>query len=407
MAALYASGLYPNYLMNPGATLSQQNRYRIDPLADTDPLSRKRISTGERPAVVIDSIQMMQDQLQIATRCLAALDRGFDAGMKLDPQKCVIFSGYYRRVAYWKAIAQARYQMRLGDQAMIDADVKHATQIYQQAMSDCQANMAIAQEHVQKVEKISDPFFGFRKEKFNEVNVAVELGEKIQRKLHSAQVVLAPRRPGTYLKIAIYQGPGAEGTQAFFNHFANVKTQIIDNLSLATLDRFDCLFMMRSDNIDRFDFFNYIRDYVVKGGGSVLFEHTLIGNKRFESRTPFPEICKMSVNQHELFDRQITFNTTSPLFQNFDGKLVEQSMYVDFYEPVLGEDAFVIATNKDNVPVCVGGQVGAGKVIFDGTISLASQNNTYNFEEKELFGFNARLAQQAVEWFTGVKLEEK
>ncbi len=407
MTAFYTSGLYPNYLMNPGATLSLQNRYRIDPLADTDPLSKKRISTGERPAVVIDSIQMMQEQFKIANRCLGALDRGFEAGMKLDPRKRVIFAGYYRRVAFWKAIAQARYQMRLGDQSMVDGSVKQATQIYQQAMSDYQANMAIAREHMQQVQKISDPFYGFREEKFKESNIAVELKEKIQRKLQSAQVVLAPRRPGAYLKVAIYQGPGAQGTLKFFDHFANVKAQIIDNLGLATLDQFDCLFMMRSDKIDRFDFFNYIRDYVVKGGGSVVFEHTLLGNKRFESRTPFPEICKMSVNRHELFDRDVTFNTSSPLFPSLDGKLIQKSMYVDFFEPVLGEDAFVIATNKDAVPICVGGQVGSGKVIFDGSISLASQNNTYNYEEKELFGFNATLAQKAVEWFTGVKLEEK
>jgi hypothetical protein len=145
---------------------------------------------------------------------------------------------------------------------------------------------------------------------------------------------------------------------------------------------------------------------VEKGGGGVIFEHTFCGHKRFELKTPFPDVCKYAPERYDNFDRKI-YTVNNPLFRDIKPGTEYKNMYLDFFCPVPGKNGFIIAVDKDKHPVAVAGKAGLGKVIFDGCLSTASVNNSWASEDKKLFGFNAMLAEKAVEWFTGVKLERK
>lgn len=410
MAAFYGSGVLPRYILSPAATISAVNRYRKDPLADTDPFAKKkekRVSSAAAEPPLVDDAERMRVQAEIAERCVKALDAALPHSAALSPLKRALFAQEYRRAPYWLAIAQAHYATRLGDAALKDGDVAKAVGIYRQAIATYRENLAKAKTAFEKVKTAPDPAFGSDLNRFSELQTANTLKKQLERKLESAEVVLQPRRPGRFVKIGVFAGSGAKGTLDFFERFANVKAERVDDLSLKTLDRFDCVFMLNSTAIDRFDYFQNLRDYVVKGGGGVLFEHALCGNKRFDTRTPFPEICRNAPERRELFSRKILAAAENPLLAEIAPGTEFQCMYVDFFEPVPGKDAFAVAVDPDKRTVAVAGKVGLGKVVFDGAISLAGKNGTYDCEDKELSGFNAMLAEKAVEWFTGVKLEPK
>lgn len=82
-------------------------------------------------------------------------------------------------------------------------------------------------------------------------------------------------------------------------------------------------------------------------------------------------------------------------------------MYVDWITPVPGENGNIIVKDKNGEPVVVVGKVDLGKVVFNGSVSLSSVNNSYDAEVKPFYGLNAALAEGAVEWMTGVKLNKK
>ncbi|HRU05256.1 MAG TPA: glycoside hydrolase family 20 zincin-like fold domain-containing protein [Candidatus Brocadiia bacterium] len=405
MARFYSSGLQPRYILDPAATISRANQQRADPMADTDPASKKRIATGKVPPVIVDDAARMKRQADIARACAAALDEAYDGAAKLDRYKMKLFAKYYRRVHYWLAVAQARYDMRVGDELVAQGRTKEAAKLYRDGIAVYEQNMAEAEKRMERVKTIPDPDFHTRKQ-FAEENTAKALKSEFSRKAESAETILQPRRPGRFVRVAVFKGLGAQGTLDFLNGFANVKAEMINDIGLKTLDRFDCVFMLRNGADNRFDYFQNLRRYVVEGGGGVVIEHTHCGHKRFETRTPFPEVCQRSVNRWDNFDRNI-YTVSNPLLQGVKPGAAFQNMYIDFFEPVPGKDGFVVAVDKDKHPAAVAGKVGLGKVVFNGGVSVSSVNNTYDAEEKEIYGFNALIAEKAVEWFTGVRLEKK
>ena len=77
-------------------------------------------------------------------------------------------------------------------------------------------------------------------------------------------------------------------------------------------------------------------------------------------------------------------------------------MYYDHITPRVGSKGVVLAADDTGAPVVVAGEAGKGKVVFDGNVNIDNQD-----KPAVLAGFNAVLARGAVEWFTGIKLEEK
>jgi hypothetical protein len=378
------------------------NKFRRDPLADTDPHSKKKVSKAKGPELIVDDAARMKVQAEAAEKSFKELKEAYTKSKGLEKYKLKLLVKHYRRAPYWKNIAQARYEMRVGDDLMKEGKTGEALEIYRKGFEQYKKNLSKANQIYAELKKIPDLMGrGFKAKK-----VAESLEIKFVRKIESAETVVKPRQPGEYIKIAIYKGLGAKGTKEYLDGFSNVKAEIIDNISLKTLNEYDCVFMLRDHSIDRFDYFQNLKTYVVKGGGGVVFEHTFCGHKRFDTKTPFPEICKYSTERFNNFDRKI-LTVENPVFRNIKPGTEYQNMYLDFFSPVLGKDGFVLAVDKDKHPVAVAGKAGLGKVVFDGCLSQSSVNNSWASEDKALYGFNAMLAEKAVEWFTGVKLERK
>jgi hypothetical protein len=86
----------------------------------------------------------------------------------------------------------------------------------------------------------------------------------------------------------------------------------------------------------------------------------------------------------------------------------QKLMYYDHIVPTPGKAGKVVVADPDGAPVVVVGELGHGKVVFDGSINVASvRDGECAFEERCLFGFNAALTRGAIEWFTGVRLTER
>ena len=82
-------------------------------------------------------------------------------------------------------------------------------------------------------------------------------------------------------------------------------------------------------------------------------------------------------------------------------------MYVDYFELVPGKDGEITVTAPDDKPVVVRGRAGLGKAVFCGTVNLEGVNNTFVTAKTELFGINAQIVQEAIEYFTNVRLRKK
>jgi len=405
MARFYASGILPRYILNPAAAISTANKDRVDPMADTDPAAMKRISNDKVPPMIVDDTARMKKQAEIARACAAEIDSAYEAAMKLDTYKRKLFAKYDRRAPLWLAIAQARADMRVGDELVAQGRAQDAAKVYREGLAAYDANMAEAEKRAQRVKAIPDPDFTTRA-RFTDEITAKGLRAEFSRKAESAETILQPRRAGRFIRVAVFDGGGAQGTKQFLDRFTNVKAEIINDVSLKTLDRFDCVFMLKNGADNRFDYFQNLRRYVVEGGGGVVIEHSHCGHKRFETRTPFPEVCQNSPNRWDHFDRQV-FTTDNPVFAGVKPGAAFQNMYIDFFQPVPGNDGFVLAVDKEKRPVAVAGKAGLGKVVFNGGVSVSTVNNTWNTEEKEIYGFNALIAEKAIEWFTGARLERK
>ena len=113
--------------------------------------------------------------------------------------------------------------------------------------------------------------------------------------------------------------------------------------------------------------------------------------------TPFPEIVKTSPDRKENLSRRV---------KTIDGK-ERETMYVDYFVLRPGAKGEVRATAMDGSPICIRGDCGMGKVFFNGTVGVESVNGTYDTRSARLNGFNADMAREAVEYFTGITLVPK
>ncbi|MCM8830188.1 MAG: hypothetical protein NC824_04240 [Candidatus Omnitrophica bacterium] len=237
-----------------------------------------------------------------------------------------------------------------------------------------------------------------------------ELEKMLKDTLSSLTFKIEPKLTEEKIKIGILRGHGAQATKQFFDKFKNVESEIIGEVeleNLATLDKYDCLFIMQG-NITENAYFINIPHYVKEGGRGVLFQHDLIGYVRspFGQRTPFPEIVKYGkdrvdvkyVKDGDLLTAVVDHPVLNPLKKGDSGR----HLYYDHITAIPGDEGIVLLIDTNKSPVVVAGLSGKGKVIFDGTINLHLDET-----EKELSGINAIITKGAVEWFTGKKLIEK
>jgi hypothetical protein len=213
---------------------------------------------------------------------------------------------------------------------------------------------------------------------------------------------IKPRQVGQIARVGLYKGFGAEGTKLYLDGFSNVQAEIINSLALPVLDKYDCVFVFQTPSIPREEYFGNLAQYVRSGGRGVLLQHDLCGFSRsqFGSTTPFTDICASAFDRRDavkLFVKQ-----AHPTLPGLAAGQSMDHMYFDHEVLKAGKDGTIVAVDEKGDPVVIVGKVGAGKVIFDGNVSLITGN-----KESKLTGFNAVLAKGAVEWFTGRTLKEK
>lgn len=411
IAPLYQSGIQPVYIFNPGCIIDNANRYRRAPLADVDPnnVDKKSAKTNSRVAPdIIDDAALMAKQVVATKVSLEALDNTYKYYNSMSDTARKLFIFLYRRMPVLSATAKVQYATRLAAELQRDGMYSSAAAVLKNAEKELAEDEKLIKNALQKTkgEKDIKPIDNW---KYGRLIPVSKLKQMLKTRLADANVILKPRRTGEYVKIGILDGIGQNGTLEYFEQFRNVKAKIIDSLNLATIDQFDCVFILKKKNINKTDFLFNVRRYVEKSGGNIIIEHDLIGGERgsFGQTNPFPEICKHASDRKDCFDRKVKVITNHPALGSLKEGDTAKLMYVDFFAPVVGDNGEVLITDGMDEPIVVAGEVGYGKVVFNGSIAYSSITGDYNGEDVKLYGMNAELAKGFVEWATSVKLESK
>lgn len=404
---VFTAGVQPYYIMNPGQGIARANKMRRRPLADVDPTKSPDDAKLGQPVAedLVDSPQRMESQVQATQTAMAALEAARQHVDTLGHYQRKLLNYYHNRMPLWHLTARARHACYLAADLQRQGKYAEAANVLKAGLRAFDADLARLEATLAKTDGEPDlarrPLLHARSRGALEMPKPARMKALLEEGLAGASVVLTPRRPGPVIRVGVYKGLGEKGTRAFLDAFKNVEAKIIDSLSLAVLDRFDCVFILQTSAVNRNDYFHNLRRYVTEGGGGVLFQHDMCGRPGravFGTKTPFPEICPNAPGRKDA--RKLVVKAQHPALAGSAVGTVHEHMYYDHLNPTVGPKGTAIAVDQAGDPVVIAGAAGAGKVIFDGNVNLTIKN-----EDEPLTGFNALLARGAVEWFTGVALK--
>ena len=395
MADVMGSGIMPAYLQDPPRVVEFWNRTRRDPMFDpmTDGGGNTRATGAQKP--IEDTMELMAAQVEAAKKCVAAMKAAMPSAKCLTGVKRRYFMSLAKNAPFWLATARARFVARRGQAMVAEGRNQEASNFLSKALDLVKADYAAAEDNLRSLAGEKDSR-GFRYVWPYGKDKAVP---DIENVLASARVTLRPRRIGRYVRVGVTSGPSGDRTKAFLDGFENVRAEMIDSLSLAELDRFDCVFVM-DRQWAKDEFYNNLRAYANKGAGGVYLEGPLSGNVRFDTRPVFPEVVAASPKQ--------VFNPSRKA-KRMDGSDAK-TMYVDYFTMTPGCRGEVVATAGDGTPFAVKGAAGHGKVFCVGLLNVeAIEDGNWALKESKdrLFGINAELAKAAVEYFSDVRLKSK
>ena len=392
-----ASGVMPGYLQDPAARMSYWNKVRKDPNYDPMHPEFSRGTGNAKYPPLADTPERMLEQVRAAEACVTALTEAERHLQGLDRCRRKYFMGYAKYAPYWLATARARHVVRVANARLSSGDNAGALKTIEAERPGVLSGFDAAEATFARLAGESDtatnPRFPTNASK-NWSFVRADAMRMLERAEASAHVVLAPRKIGRFVKVGIHAGSTAPCVKEYLDRFENVRAEIFDSLALAELNRFDCVFLTQR-RYDKDDYFNNLKAYVEKGGGGVFFEGDLCGNRRFDAKTPFPEIVETSPRHVANFRRVMKFADGRP----------GETMYVDYFSLLPGPKGEILAYGPDGRDVlAVRGSAGLGKVVFLGTFNVGSLGDNYAVRQCPLFGANAEIARKAVEYFTGVRL---
>lgn len=391
MHRVMSSGVMPRYILDPAYYIKYFNDVRRDPLHDPN-IRKEAIVKGEMQPIV-DTPEMMLAQATAAETCVKATQEALPHLDGLDRYRRKYFMHFARYAPLWLATARAKYHVRKANELVGKGENAAALELLKTGRDIMEADYAFAAQNSKRIAKEPDTMDFTYKWKFDRT-----AGQSLfERAEASAKVVMQPRKIGRYVKLGIVKGGGAEGVKSYFDRYENVRAEIFDSISLAALDAYDCV-VLTCKPYDKAEFFPNVKTYVEKGGGGVFFEGTLCGHKRFDVKTPFPEVVETSPKQVENFSQTMRFP---------DGR-TGKTMYIDYFALTPGTKGEVRAYGPDGkTPLAVRGEAGLGKVFFCGMFNLASVGGTWAEKVEEIRDSNAELMREAVEYFTGVRLKGK
>ena len=406
MVPVYTAGVQPLYIMDPGQGVALANKMRRRPLADVDPTKNQKEEDVGKPMApdIVDSSQRMGAQVQAARTALTALKEAYKHIDTLDQYRRKTFLHFYRRMPLWYLTARARHACYVAAEQQRRGAYKSAASALQTGLKNFDADYARVQQVIAQTKGMRElKYYPLLHDRGGIDPRPDKVKQLLEERLASAAVVLKPRRPGEVIKVGIHKGLGEKGTKAFFDTFANVEAEIIESLSMAVLDRYDCVFILQTKSVDRADYFHGLPRYVREGGGGVVFQHDMCGRpgrNAFGKKTPFPEICPNAPGRKDA--KTVVAKIAHPALLGAKPNESFEHTYYDHLNLESGKDGTVIVVDDAGDPVVIVGAAGNGKVVFDGNVNLTAADG-----DERLTGFNARLARGAVEWFTGVALEEK
>ena len=210
-----------------------------------------------------------------------------------------------------------------------------------------------------------------------------------------------PRYQEGKLRVAIYRPPpdtgsviGAQGIYEALSKESSLAVAYIGDLRLGILLQHHCLILpsckqMPAEDLERIP---QVRRFVGQYGGGVYLQHSSVGHPRFPLHSSmFPEICqyvtRVASNRVTVVpsraagagqpggDRLPNFEMAAhPILGSHQvGETLIHMYYDHMALGVEGREGVpVLVDAKTKAPVVVVGQVGRGRVVFDGTIALAS-----------------------------------
>jgi hypothetical protein len=396
IAPVYQLGIQPDYIMDPGQAIATANRWRRG-IAEFS-LSRKMAED------VVDSSARMKAQVDATAKAMAAMQSACPYLNTMDKYQRKSFMYFYKRMPFWHMIANARYASYYATELQRDGKMDEARAALRQGLTNLEQDNQAACAVLNATQNESDEtYYGPAGEKGDTSKPSyAELKALLQNLLAGVGMDVKPRPVGQIARVGLYKGFGAEGTKLYLDGFSNMQAEIINSLALPVLDKYDCVFVFQTPSIPREEYFGNLAQYVRSGGRGVLLQHDLCGFSRsqFGSTTPFTDICASAFDRRDAVKLLVKQeHPTLPGLAN--GQSIDH-MYFDHEVLKAGKDGTVITVDEKGDPVVIVGKAGAGKVIFDGNVSLITGN-----KESKLTGFNAVLAKGAVEWFTGLTLKDK
>lgn len=397
MTAVMGSGVMPGYILDPPRHVKYWNIIRRDP--QYDPMGGIAQTEKTKFEPIVDSPALMEAQVKAAEICVRELAAAEPKARKLPPVQRRYFMKLAKQAPFWLAAARTRHIVRAANELVAKGDNEAALALVAEGRERMEADFAYADANKKRLAGEPDAMprgwsWGFDNWKFG----VSDARKMVDRAEASAKVVMSPRKIGRFVKVGITKAAPSDGVLKWFSRFENVKAEVFEGLSLASLDAYDCVIILDKP-YEKDEFFSNLRTYAERGGGGVYLEGPLCGSRRWDSRTPFPDVVETSPERIDNPGQDMKFA---------DGH-AGKTMYIDFFAIQPGPKGEVRAYGPDGkTPLAVRGEAGLGKVFFNGTFSLRSAGGTYDVENgAELDCANAELMRDAVEYFTGVRLKLK
>jgi hypothetical protein len=210
-----------------------------------------------------------------------------------------------------------------------------------------------------------------------------------------------------HISVAIYE-PSKSGGKVFpFQTLYNslirnplFKVCEISDLDKKTLDNYQVVIIpqiIRFAPGDEDRYRENLRQFVIKKGGGVYFEHDAVGIYRGQVKSSvFPEICAGAQKREE--STKVKIIQAHFLLDLKEGDEKEH-MYFDHWVLKSGPKGDALLGNLQNQPVVIIGEIGKGRVIFNGMATLARDGK----EKRDADLIDKMLINNGVKWLCGQK----
>ena len=377
-----------------------------------DYVNRPRRATG-RPDVQFTTA-MAKEQADAAALALPGIERVIREKPTMDPCALRTAVYYYRRVRLLDAIARLRHHIMLGTE-LADADEDQGAMAQVKAgrellKTELPQLRQMAQETA-KMPNLTRKFVDRKRDVYSLLlrkDVDFDRYRKalvaLERRLLDKNKKLTPIVHTGTIRVGVYnaaadggQAIGHQGVLMTFEGKPGVEVEFITDLSIDSLVRYDCIVYPQcalGQSSTRYDFFTGLRRYVEEAGGAVWYMHDSVGNPRseFGLKTTFPQVCRGAKTR---VDSNRVRLIRHPITKDFEpGTFVEHS-YFDHWLLRRSKEAGRSVLMGEKGVVWVAGQVGKGRVLYDGTIVLDKNNNP-----APAAGAHEKLMLAALQWLT-------